>query len=45
MSNIADSLTGLVGNTPLLALNKYAAKKMRKQPLSPRSSILTLCSP
>ncbi len=27
MSNIADSLTGLVGNTPLLALNKYAAKK------------------
>ena len=27
MSNIAEDLTGLVGNTPLVALKKYAAKK------------------
>ncbi len=27
MSNIADNLTDLVGNTPLLALKKYAAEK------------------
>lgn len=27
MSNIAENLTGLVGNTPMLALNKYAVAK------------------